>query len=558
MRLVGASTLYIALPFLLEALVTAVIGVALAAGALAAVMWFGVEERISQTLSFMPWIGLEDYTRAVDRDLDPRSAADPDPDTRTDPQIPQSLTSRLYGRGVHLSHSATPVLPRPAEGRHVRYFPSASRRRAPCRRLSRSLVVPLAVAALTMPIATQAIAPAVSSDADELREERKEVRAEIREAHQHAEESSAPGRPVRRGAEGRDGVAGRRPRGPRRRARRSCTPPATLDTQMQAQLVLAEAAAGPGAGRRGRRAAGARGPARGREGPGRVALPAGRPDAHLALGLPRRPGAVRPDPARGVRRQRLRQAERDLRRPDRGRGAAPGPQGRGQGGPRRGGRPARGGRRQPGRDADAHRAGGRGQAERDRARRRQRGGQARGPPGPQGRPADAGEAEARREADQEEDRGRRRGCRGRRRGRGQQRVHRRVGRLPRLPGRRVASPHRSATGSTPSTATTACTTASTSAPAAAPRCAPSRTARSSRRTTRRSTATGSTSASAGSTGNSLVAVYNHASSYRVGVGDKVTRGETVGYVGSTGWSTGCHLHFTILQDGDPVDPMGYL
>ncbi len=42
MRLVGASTLYIALPFLLEALVTAVVGVALAGGALAAVMKFGV------------------------------------------------------------------------------------------------------------------------------------------------------------------------------------------------------------------------------------------------------------------------------------------------------------------------------------------------------------------------------------------------------------------------------------------------------------------------------------------------------------------------------------
>ena len=41
MRLVGASTLYIALPFLLEALVTAVIGVALAAGALTAFLWFG-------------------------------------------------------------------------------------------------------------------------------------------------------------------------------------------------------------------------------------------------------------------------------------------------------------------------------------------------------------------------------------------------------------------------------------------------------------------------------------------------------------------------------------
>jgi len=59
-------------------------------------------------------------------------------------------------------------------------------------------------------------------------------------------------------------------------------------------------------------------------------------------------------------------------------------------------------------------------------------------------------------------------------------------------------------------------------------------------------------------GASLVAVYNHASSYRVGVGDKVSRGETLGYVGSTGWSTGCHLHFTILQNGDAVDPMGYL
>ena len=59
-------------------------------------------------------------------------------------------------------------------------------------------------------------------------------------------------------------------------------------------------------------------------------------------------------------------------------------------------------------------------------------------------------------------------------------------------------------------------------------------------------------------GVSLVAVYNHASSYRVGVGDRVARGETVGYVGSTGWSTGCHLHFTILRNGDPVDPMTYL
>jgi cell division transport system permease protein len=65
MRLVGASTLYIALPFLLEAVVTAVIGVALAGGALGAFMYFGVHERIADSISFMPWIGLQDFTTAL-------------------------------------------------------------------------------------------------------------------------------------------------------------------------------------------------------------------------------------------------------------------------------------------------------------------------------------------------------------------------------------------------------------------------------------------------------------------------------------------------------------
>ena len=65
MRLVGASTLYIALPFLLEALVTAIIGVALAGGALGAFMYFGVHERIADSISFMPWIGMQDYTTAL-------------------------------------------------------------------------------------------------------------------------------------------------------------------------------------------------------------------------------------------------------------------------------------------------------------------------------------------------------------------------------------------------------------------------------------------------------------------------------------------------------------
>ena len=65
MRLVGASTLYIALPFLLEAVVTAVFGVALAGGALGAFMYFGVHQRIADSISFMPWIGFQDYTTAL-------------------------------------------------------------------------------------------------------------------------------------------------------------------------------------------------------------------------------------------------------------------------------------------------------------------------------------------------------------------------------------------------------------------------------------------------------------------------------------------------------------
>jgi cell division transport system permease protein len=65
MRLVGASTLYIALPFLLEALVTAVFGVVLAAGALAAFQWFGIHERLEKKITFLPWIGWEDYGHSL-------------------------------------------------------------------------------------------------------------------------------------------------------------------------------------------------------------------------------------------------------------------------------------------------------------------------------------------------------------------------------------------------------------------------------------------------------------------------------------------------------------
>jgi len=64
MRLVGASTLYIALPFLLESLVTAAIGVGLTAGALAAFVQWGIGG-LEGTIKFLPWIDWSDYTEAL-------------------------------------------------------------------------------------------------------------------------------------------------------------------------------------------------------------------------------------------------------------------------------------------------------------------------------------------------------------------------------------------------------------------------------------------------------------------------------------------------------------
>ena len=44
----------------------------------------------------------------------------------------------------------------------------------------------------------------------------------------------------------------------------------------------------------------------------------------------------------------------------------------------------------------------------------------------------------------------------------------------------------------------------------------------------------------------------------VRAGQKVKQGEVVGYVGTTGLSTGCHLHLQIYRDGVRVNPMRYL
>jgi murein DD-endopeptidase MepM/ murein hydrolase activator NlpD len=55
----------------------------------------------------------------------------------------------------------------------------------------------------------------------------------------------------------------------------------------------------------------------------------------------------------------------------------------------------------------------------------------------------------------------------------------------------------------------------------------------------------------------LVTAYNHMSRYAVR-GGSVARGQIIGYVGTTGSSTGCHLHFETYEDGVPKDPRRWL
>jgi len=58
-------------------------------------------------------------------------------------------------------------------------------------------------------------------------------------------------------------------------------------------------------------------------------------------------------------------------------------------------------------------------------------------------------------------------------------------------------------------------------------------------------------------GGELVTLYAHLSSYNVKLGDTVSKGDVIGYVGNTGFSTGPHLHYEILVDGSPVNPLSY-
>lgn len=75
--------------------------------------------------------------------------------------------------------------------------------------------------------------------------------------------------------------------------------------------------------------------------------------------------------------------------------------------------------------------------------------------------------------------------------------------------------------------------------------------------------TASYSASAGNFvmlyhGNSLYTVYMHASKLAVSEGQTVKQGDVIAYVGSTGVSTGAHLHFGVSVNGTYVDPLNYV
>ena len=59
-------------------------------------------------------------------------------------------------------------------------------------------------------------------------------------------------------------------------------------------------------------------------------------------------------------------------------------------------------------------------------------------------------------------------------------------------------------------------------------------------------------------GDGFSSVYMHMTNYIVSVGQTVSAGQLLGYVGSTGVSTGPHLHFAITYNGSYVNPCNYI
>ncbi|GAB2484994.1 hypothetical protein GCM10027063_28570 [Promicromonospora xylanilytica] len=59
-------------------------------------------------------------------------------------------------------------------------------------------------------------------------------------------------------------------------------------------------------------------------------------------------------------------------------------------------------------------------------------------------------------------------------------------------------------------------------------------------------------------GSSVMTSANHLTSFAVSAGQQVSRGQVIGYSGTTGTSTACHLHFEVYINGSTVDPMTWL
>lgn len=58
-------------------------------------------------------------------------------------------------------------------------------------------------------------------------------------------------------------------------------------------------------------------------------------------------------------------------------------------------------------------------------------------------------------------------------------------------------------------------------------------------------------------GGGVSSLYGHQSSLKAAEGESVQAGQIIGYVGSTGWSTGPHLHFEVREGGNPTDPLRF-
>jgi murein DD-endopeptidase MepM/ murein hydrolase activator NlpD len=59
-------------------------------------------------------------------------------------------------------------------------------------------------------------------------------------------------------------------------------------------------------------------------------------------------------------------------------------------------------------------------------------------------------------------------------------------------------------------------------------------------------------------GGEVSTLYAHLQGFNCSVGDNVTMGQVIGFVGSTGFATGPHLHFEVRINGVPQNPIQYL